>query len=83
MSVAIRQSGGASIVTIPKAITRSLGLDIGSELEITIDQDRIVLTPSKPQLTLEQLLRTSPKSCFVMSEEDRQWEGTKSLGEEY
>ena len=56
--IAIRKSGGANIVSLPKAVLESLGLQIGSSLDLSIVDDQIILTPildSKP--SLESLLR--------------------------
>ena len=54
----IRKTGGASVVTIPKAILRSLNLENGSQLEYSVENGAIVLRPvaKDDPLTLEQLL---------------------------
>ena len=44
-TVTVRQSGGAEIVSIPKAIGKALGLHVGSELNLSIVDNRIVLDP--------------------------------------
>lgn len=67
-SVAIRQSGGANIVSLPKAIVKTLGLDTGSKLELSINDGQIILTPMKEKETLESLLEGSPKEFFKVSE---------------
>jgi AbrB family looped-hinge helix DNA binding protein len=81
-SVAIRQSGGANIVSIPKAIVKSLGLHIGSKLDLSIKDKQIVLTPIDEEITLESLLAGSPKECFEIKEEDREWLSMPSVGKE-
>lgn len=81
-SVALRQSGGAIIVSIPKAITKALGLNIGSKLDLSIQDEKIVLTPEAEDMTLETLLSASPKECFALTEEDREWESTSPVGKE-
>jgi len=81
-SVSIRQSGGANIVSIPKTIVQTLGLDVGSELELSIQENTIVLTPIKQELTLEALLAESPASAFTITEEDRTWIDAKPVGRE-
>jgi len=81
-SVAIRQSGGANIVSIPKTIIKTLGLHVGSKLELSIDGSRIILTPVQDELTLEMLLVNSPKECFSITPEDQHWLNTHSVGEE-
>ena len=81
-SVAIRQSGGANIVSIPKAIVRTLGLHTGSKLELSIKGKQIVLTPVEENITLEDLLAGSPKECFKTTEEDHEWLDMPSVGKE-
>ncbi|MFT5392226.1 MAG: antitoxin ChpS, partial [Gammaproteobacteria bacterium] len=61
-SVSIRRSGGANIVSLPKSIVQALGLSVGSKLDLTLEDNRIVLTPSEDGLTLEHLLAGSTKS---------------------
>ncbi|HCH33224.1 MAG TPA: AbrB/MazE/SpoVT family DNA-binding domain-containing protein [Oceanospirillaceae bacterium] len=81
-SIAIRQSGGANIVSIPKAIVKTLGLHVGSKLDLSIVDNRIVLTPVDNELTLDMLLAGSPKACFAITDEDREWLDMSPLGEE-
>ena len=79
-SIAVRQSGGANIVSIPKAVVQSLGLKVGSKLELSIEGQRIVLTPVDEAHDLETLLAGSPKSCFAVTEEDREWLNATPFG---
>ena len=81
-AIAVRQSGGANIVSIPKAIIKSLGLKVGSKLDMSIKDNKIVLTPIEDELSLEALLAGSPKTCFKVTEEDRQWIDAKPAGKE-
>ncbi len=80
--IAIRQSGGASIVSIPKAILKALSLQVGSTLELSIENNRIVLTPAVDEPTLAELLAGSPKENLTLTVEDRQWLTDKSAGKE-
>lgn len=82
-SISVRQSGGANIVSIPKTIVQMLGLSVGSKLDITVEENRIVLTPaSDEELSLESLLKGSPKECFMVTDEDRAWINAKPVGRE-
>ncbi len=80
--VSIRQSGGASIVSIPKAIVQTLSLSVGSKLDLSIKDNAIILTPLKESISLEELLAGSPKECFKVTEEDREWLDAKPVGKE-
>jgi len=81
-AVTVRQSGGAEIVSIPKAIGKSLGLHVGSKLDLSIVDNKIVLTPVSEELSLDELLAGSPRECFSISAEDREWVDAKPIGKE-
>ena len=70
-------------MSIPKAIVRTLGLQVGSKLDLSIENNKIVLTPIKEKITLKMLLDASPKSCFEITSEDQHWIGAKSVGNEF
>lgn len=81
-SISVRQSGGANIISIPKAIVNTLGLHVGSKLDLSIENNRIILTPCDENITLESLLADSPKECFEVTAEDREWIDSPPAGEE-
>ncbi len=81
-AIVIRQSGGANIVSIPKAVVNTLGLHVGSKLDMSIKDNKIVLTPITEELDLQALLAGSPKECFNVTQEDREWLDAKSVGKE-
>ena len=80
--VAIRQSGGANIISIPKVILRTLALETGASLDLSIEDNKIILTPIKESLTLEAILQGSPKSALSLTEEDKLWLNSQSVGKE-
>lgn len=81
--VAIRQSGGANIISLPKAILNTLNLHVGSNLELTLENNRIVLTPVINEPTLQELLAGSPKEALKRTEEDNDWLNLSAVGKEY
>ncbi len=81
-AISVRQSGGANIVSIPKAIVTTLGLKVGSKLDLSIKDNAIVLTPITDESTLEELLAGSPKECFAITDEDRVWIDATPVGKE-
>lgn len=80
--LAIRQSGGANIVSIPKAILNTLGLHVGSTLDLTIVDCKIILTPVVEKETLEDLLAGTPRDKLQLTNEDRDWLGLGTIGKE-
>ena len=81
-TVTVRQSGGSEIVSIPKAIGKALGLHVGSELNLSIVDNRIVLDPVVEKTSLKELLAGSPRENFRITEEDREWIDAKPVGKE-
>jgi antitoxin ChpS len=80
--IAIRQSGGANIVSIPKAILNMLGLHVGSSLDLRVEDNCIVLTPVSAEPTLEELLAGSPKKNLDLTDDDRDWIQNDPIGKE-
>jgi antitoxin component of MazEF toxin-antitoxin module len=80
--LAIRQSGGANILSIPKAILKALNLHTGSTLNLSIKNHKIILTPIEDQLTLKALLAESPKKNLAATKEDHEWVQAKPVGKE-
>lgn len=78
--IAVRRSGGANIVSLPTAIVQALGLEVGSKLNLSVENNKIILTPVIE--SLEDLLAGSPRECFKITDEDREWIDAKLQGEE-
>lgn len=47
MRAPVRRLGNSSGVIIPKPILLQIGVEIGDDLELSVDNDRIVLAPMK------------------------------------
>ena len=71
--LAIRQSGGANIVSIPKVFLKILGLHTGSKFDLSIVDSKIVLTPVAEKQTLADLLAGTPKENLSLTKEDEEW----------
>lgn len=80
--LAIRQSGGANIVSIPKAILKILGLHVGSTLDLSIVDYKIVLTPVVKKQTLEDLLAGSSQEKLQLTHDDYEWLEESPVGKE-
>jgi len=62
--------------------SNTLGLRVGSKLDMSIKDNKIVLTPIKDELDLQTLLAGSPKECFKVTQEDREWKDAEPVGKE-
>lgn len=80
--VAIRKSGGANIVSLPKAVLDQFGLGTGSVVDISVEDNRIVLTPASTEPTLEGMLAGSPREALLLTEEDHEWLNSRAVGKE-
>lgn len=56
----LRQSGGSVILSIPKAIARTMAVEAGSVVELTVKDRKLSVTPARR--TLADRLAQSPKS---------------------
>ncbi len=77
----IRKSGGANIISIPKAVLKVLGLHADSAVDMALEGNRIILTPVEEKMTLQDVLAGSPKERLV-SAQDRQWLEDDDVGKE-
>lgn len=79
--VIVRKSGGATIISLPKVVTELAGIQVGSVLELSVE-DHTICLKRKQEGTLESLLADSPKDRLQLSDEDRQWMDMPVAGKE-
>ena len=57
MRVRVQKWGNSLALRIPKAFAAETDLDPGSEVDLTLESGRLIITPlSEPELSLEELL---------------------------
>jgi len=70
-------------MVVPKKILSLVDLTGGSEVLVSVENDRLVVTPKrKPRYTLAQLLSRCRRSDFKARPKDRQWLETGPVGRE-
>jgi antitoxin MazE len=47
MRAPVRKMGNSSGIIIPKPILAQIGVEAGNDLDLSLDEDRIVLTPAQ------------------------------------
>ena len=53
----LRQVGGSTVVAIPPALLKQLGLGADSRVSVTVERDRLVIRPeARPRYSLAQLM---------------------------
>lgn len=64
----LRQSGGSIILSIPKAIARTLAVEAGSVVELVVERGKLSVTPARRSLA--DRLAASPKSPAAWRRDD-------------
>ena len=57
MKTSLARWGNSLAVRLPRAVTDEMKLREGASVEIKVEQGSILLRPSRPHYTLDQLLR--------------------------
>jgi antitoxin ChpS len=82
-TVTVRKSGGAYIVAIPAFAIKQQQLEAGAEFSFDMDDGKMVFTPVRNELTLAEVLAESPKARLKMTDEDKAWESSRAMGNEF
>ncbi len=77
----LRRVGGSVMMAVPRALLDQLHLHAGSQVEIEVDQGRLVVEPAKPRYSLEELLAQCDTTAD-MSAEEREWLDSEPVGRE-
>jgi antitoxin ChpS len=64
----LRQSGGSIILAIPKTIARTLAIEAGSIVELSVEGGKMSVTPARRSLA--DRLAASPKSPAAWRRDD-------------
>lgn len=73
--VTIRRQGGAAIMTIPADVLRLLDLEVGSKLQIEVENGSIRARPigARKRYTLTELLRGVTPALMAELNADTEW----------
>lgn len=75
--VSIRRQGGAAVMTIPAEVLKTLRMDVGAELELSVSKDSFTARPKrKPgrkRYSLRELLRGATPEVMRELESETQW----------
>jgi len=80
----IRRQGGAAVMTIPPALLKMLGLEIGEQLTLEVDNGALVASPvrlEKKRFTLAELL-DSAEEVAALNARERAWDTAPPVGKE-
>lgn len=79
----IRRQGGATVFSIPPALLKMMGVEVGAELALNVDNGSLVATPvkSKKRYTLAELLEGSDEMA-ELNKEASGWNASPPVGNE-
>ncbi len=75
----LRAVGGSVSVTLPRQMLRTLGLDAGAAVTVSLEGGRLVLAPVRPRYTLAELLAGMRPGDMPG---DREWSEDRPVGRE-
>lgn len=75
----LRSVGGSVSITLPRQMLRTLGLEAGAEVTVSLEGGRLVLAPVRPRYTLAELLAGMRPGDLPS---DRQWTEAHPVGRE-
>lgn len=76
----VRRSGGALILSIPKAVQEALELTVDSAVSLSVVRKKLLVEPVR-DVTLESLLNGLGPEDFAPTEEDKIWMDSEVGGE--
>lgn len=79
-SATLRSVGGSVVMAIPKRILELVSLQVGSRVDIDVQQGRLIVVPQpKKRYTLSELLAQCTPSLPV-TDEEREWLDAPAVG---
>jgi len=79
----LRKVGGSVMLKLPPGVLQALGLSVGSEVGLSVDDGRLVVQarPARKKYTLAELLAQCDYSD-APTDEDREWDQAPPQGRE-
>lgn len=70
-------------MSVPRKILELVDLDVGSKVNVTVENGRVVISPgARPRYTLAQLLANCRRSDLAPGKSDRRWLSDRARGKE-
>lgn len=79
----IRRQGGATVFSIPPALLKMLGVEVGAELTLAVNNGALVATPkqAKKRYTLAELLEGADEMA-ELNKDAASWNVSSPVGNE-
>lgn len=82
-TVTLRNLGGSIVMAVPKKILSLVALEAGSQVEVSVDNGRLIVEPKKRRrYTLAELLLRCRREDLTPRDQDRAWLQGRRAGKE-
>ena len=82
-TVTLRNLGGSIVMAVPKKILSLVGLDAGSQVEVSVENGRLIVEPKKRRrYTLAELLSRCRQEDLTPGDKDQAWLQGRRTGKE-
>ena len=81
LTTTLRRVGGSVMMTVSPAYLEQLRLSAGSTVGIETDGESLLIRPSRPRYTVEELL-AGYDADTLPTEEEREWLNAPAVGNE-
>lgn len=79
----LRTLGGSVVITVPKQILRLMDLEVGNQVELTLENGKLIVAPKpKPHYSLLELLAQCNEENMALTDEDHAWLTAQPIGKE-
>lgn len=82
----LRKLGGSTVIAIPPVFLDALNCNVGDQLELSLNEDRVELRVKRKRLSLKERLDMYKNAIPLKTEEEKveeaDWQNIRSVGRE-
>ncbi len=84
MQTAVRKMGNSAGIILPKPLLQALGIEVGRQIDIAVEDGRIVATPVKRPVRLGWEEDAAAIGALPLTEDEKAWlDSDEEIGEEW
>ena len=83
MELKIQNWGNSAAVRLSQVLLKQINVKIGESLDVEVQEGRLILKPSEPAYTMEELLDGCTEENMRPTNEDKRWLNASPVGREF
>ena len=83
MELKIQNWGNSAAVRLSQVLLKQINVKVGESLDVEVQEGRLILKPSEPVYTMEELLDGCTEENMRPTNEDKQWLNAEPVGREF